>query len=149
MVQCPECTSQRVWKDGIRKTSYGDVQRYLCRCCGFRFSRNNLAKPFYTPSSKGSTCQVGAALSPRRVKNLVKVEPLKEGLAGATKPTDADIKGKLIEYLWYLKKQGYAETTSKNFDNRPLGFRLWHISPQRPYKHDLIPLENFTTPMQK
>ncbi len=49
------------------------------------------------------------------MKNLAKVEPLKERLAGATQPTKADIKGKLVEYLWYLKKQGYAESTSKTY----------------------------------
>jgi len=38
---------------------------------------------------------------------LAKVEPLREGLAGAT----TDIKGKIIEYLWYLKKQGRKENT--------------------------------------
>jgi len=36
--QCPECASQRVWKDGIRHTEHGDVQRWLCRSCGHRFS---------------------------------------------------------------------------------------------------------------
>lgn len=46
---------------------------------------------------------------------MVKVEPLKHGHAGATKPTKAEIKGKLVEYLWYLKKQGYAESTSKTY----------------------------------
>jgi len=49
---------------------------------------------------------VGAALSPRRVKNLVTVEPLREGLAGATKPTEAEVKGRILEYVWNLKKQG-------------------------------------------
>jgi integrase len=39
-IQCPECTSQKVWKDGLRKTAYGGVQRYLCRRCGFRFSQS-------------------------------------------------------------------------------------------------------------
>jgi len=34
-----------------------------------------------------------------------------------------------------------AETTSKNFDGRALGFRLWHIGPERPFKHDFIQLE--------
>jgi integrase len=38
--QCPECGSQKTWKDGLRKTVFGDVQRYLCRDCGFRFSLN-------------------------------------------------------------------------------------------------------------
>lgn len=36
-----------------------------------------------------------------------------------------------------------AETTSKNFDTRPLGFRLWHVGDSRPFKHDFVPLEGF------
>lgn len=37
---CPECGSYRTWKDGLRKTGYGEAQRYLCRLCGFRFSES-------------------------------------------------------------------------------------------------------------
>ena len=39
-IRCPECASQRVWKDGLRKTGNGEVQRWLCRSCGFRFSES-------------------------------------------------------------------------------------------------------------
>ena len=35
------------------------------------------------------------------------METRKDGLAGAT----VDIKGKLVEYTWWLKKEGYAEST--------------------------------------
>ncbi len=94
------------------------MQRFLCRDCGFRFSEKKdsvLAKRFYMPSSKGSTCQVGAALSPRRVKNLVTVEPLKDGPAGATKPSEADIKGKLVEYSWWMEKQNYAKESIRGY----------------------------------
>ena len=37
-IRCPECDSERTWKDGLRWTSTGAIQRYLCRRCGFRFS---------------------------------------------------------------------------------------------------------------
>jgi len=46
--------------------------------------------------------------------NLVEVEPLtQEKAAGATPATStpADAKGKLIEFAWWMKKQGYAEIT--------------------------------------
>ena len=36
-----------------------------------------------------------------------------------------------------------AETTSKNFDKRPLGFRLWHVEDERPFKHEFVPLVGF------
>ena len=35
-----------------------------------------------------------------------------------------------------------AETTSRNFDERPLGFRVWSVAGSRPFKHELVPLEN-------
>jgi len=116
---CPECTSRKIWKDGLRYTPNGDVQRYLCRGCGYRFSpkdNNALSKPFYMPSGKGSTCQVGATHSPRRVKNLVTVEPLKDGLAGATK-TRQEAKGKLAEFTWYMQKQNYSKETIRGYSN--------------------------------
>ena len=36
-----------------------------------------------------------------------------------------------------------GETTSKNFDKRPFGFRLWHVGDARPFRHDFVPLEGF------
>ena len=44
-------------------------------------------------------------------KNLSKVVPLENGLAGATK---LRAKGAIIEHGFWLKKQGYSETTIKN-----------------------------------
>ncbi len=34
-----------------------------------------------------------------------------------------------------------SETTSRNFDKRPFGFRVWHIGPARPYRHEFVPLD--------
>ena len=34
-----------------------------------------------------------------------------------------------------------AETTSRNKDGRPLGFRVWHIEEPRPFNHELVPLK--------
>jgi len=36
-----------------------------------------------------------------------------------------------------------GETTSKNFDKRPFGFRLWHVEDERPFKHEFVPLVGF------
>lgn len=36
-----------------------------------------------------------------------------------------------------------AETTSKNLDNRPFGFRVWHVMDPKPFKHDFVSLEGF------
>jgi len=160
-LKCPECTSQRVWKDGIRYTGHGDVQRYLCRSCGYRFSQPNVKvniickagevlypvsqltckmvgstsfsskKSFDSltfPSRKdvgsheitsvekrlnsfphyNSDCQV--CVNEEKMKNLVKVESRTEKrAAGAT--TQAEVKGKIVDFAWWMKKGGYAETT--------------------------------------
>jgi integrase len=35
--------------------------------------------------------------------------------AGATKPSEADIKGKIIEFAWKLKKEGYADSAIETY----------------------------------
>ena len=42
---CPECGSSRIVKDGLRYTNQGDIQRFYCKNCGYRFSKNNSAPP--------------------------------------------------------------------------------------------------------
>ena len=39
--ECPECHSKKNWKAGFRQTLNGEVQRFLCRDCGFRFSEKS------------------------------------------------------------------------------------------------------------
>jgi len=125
VVRCPECSSNKLWKDGIRKTNYGGIQRWLCRDCGYRFSESNSNhsdKPEHVPKVQSSflnspadtisNCQI-CVTEPKGAKNLVAVKPLKAGLAGATKPTNADTKGKIVEYSFWLLKQGYAKSTIK------------------------------------
>ena len=170
---CPECKSSRIWKDGIRHTRNGEVQRYICRSCGLRFSEpttNSQVKlniagqilkepnsgknfpeadvlqrdlslqpsvenlPFQSGEDVGShrrskvtivekglnrfrdynsDCRVSA--SRKGAKNLVEVKSRTEKwAAGATEQT-ADVKGKILEFLWKLKKQGYSEATIKTY----------------------------------
>jgi len=42
--RCPECGSQRIGKDGLRYTPYGEIQRYICRNCSYRFSHSHLSE---------------------------------------------------------------------------------------------------------
>ena len=128
-LKCPACGAQRVWKDGIRHTSQGDVQRYLCRDCGYRFSetRLNSSDPpehvenihsihFYPNAALLYDRQVGAT-EPKAAKNLVEVETRQERAAGATStPNDpATTRGKLVEYTWWMNKQGYARESIRGY----------------------------------
>jgi integrase len=38
---CPQCGSCKLYRDGMRYTSDGPIQRWLCRSCGYRFSSQN------------------------------------------------------------------------------------------------------------
>jgi len=117
---CPECGSTRLHKDGIRATALGDVQRYLCRDCGFRFSRSGS-----TPNRERNLNSPATLLSKRQVcdllteesKNLAEVETrTQEKAAGATAKSTTNeqtIKGKLVQFEFYLQKQGYDDLTRK------------------------------------
>jgi integrase len=48
------------------------------------------------------------------VKNLVTVEPLRDGPAGATSQK-LDVKGKIVELLWQLERDGRKPSTIKNY----------------------------------
>ncbi len=145
-LNCPSCNSDRIWRDGIRQTRNGDVQRYLCRECGYRFSethtrteptpgllqessRRQIETDFngsglseghqrihtngsYTCSALLSNRQI-CVTQPAGAKNLAKQIPKTRKAAGATKPTEADIKGKIVEFSWWMKKQGYTPSTIK------------------------------------
>ena len=39
---CPECGSSELYKDGWLYTNEGQVQRYLCRVCVYRFSQSSV-----------------------------------------------------------------------------------------------------------
>jgi len=123
---CPLCKGKRIWKDGIRYTEGDKVQRYICRECGHRFSQASLDHsdpPEHVGRVHTNKSNSSYALSSNRqicvtqlkgAKNLAKVKTrIQEKATGATapKPTEADIKGKIIEYAWWLKKEGYAEST--------------------------------------
>ena len=149
---CPECGSAKTWKDGIRETSLGPVQRYLCRNCAYRFSDPNSkqAQRFFNGSGmsehvetvhtkklKSETaildyCRVSNELyerastgQPRLVQSLAEVETRnQEKAAGATKSDPAIIKGKLLQFGLWMQKQGYAEQTIK-------AWTVWLIRPGR------------------
>ena len=105
--RCPECGSERVWKDGTRQTKQGRQQRYLCRDCGYRFTY-----PRQKPLIEHAAIHVNTGFSPVYALKEVEEESRKAGTRETTTKVDeATLRGKLVEYLWYLKKEGYAPST--------------------------------------
>ena len=91
------------------------MQRYICRDCGFRFSLNGSdgskhAQKIHTQFLKSMQAipyyrQICAA-QPKGAKNLAAALSEKQA-AGLNEAA----KGKIIEFLWWMKKQGYSEAT--------------------------------------
>ncbi|MDH5690602.1 MAG: tyrosine-type recombinase/integrase [Candidatus Bathyarchaeota archaeon] len=125
---CPECGSPRIWKDGLRCTRNGEIQRYICRECGYRFSETHWngsdefehaqrvhREPLNTHPGLFSNCQICVS-EPKGAKNLAEVESrIEKRAAGATTHELATIKGKIVEFAWNLKREGYSKPTIFNF----------------------------------
>jgi len=136
-VCCPQCGSRRLWRDGVHPRKNGDaIQRWLCRDCGYRFldpaakrynpsSLENFQKnpPLHlkTANSLDSNCRVGvwdfqAKNSAKSGKTTMKSFERQEGTEVAetkANPPNIEIKGKIVEYSFWMLKQGYAESTIK------------------------------------
>jgi len=114
--QCPQCKSQSVYKDGLRYLNHGTtVQRWQCQKCGYRFSQqrpiqNNLNGSINTASALFSKRQVCDCLT-EESKNLTTVETRQEIAQREGALQTADVKGKIVEYSFWLLKQGYSKYT--------------------------------------
>ena len=130
-IKCPECGGLRIWKDGLRYTNLGPVQRYICRNCAYRFSdpdfqdafngsdmfqhvQNVLTKKLKRHADIPNPRQVCVALT-EGTKNLAEVETRKEKAAGATKTDLETVKGKILEFAVRLKNNGFADSTIKRY----------------------------------
>jgi len=51
----------------------------------------------------------------KAAKNLVEVETRQKQPAGGTEIDEASVKGKIVEFLWYMKKENYAESTIQRY----------------------------------
>ena len=96
---CPECGSSKIYKSGLRYTrSNGQVQRYLCRECGYRFSENP-----YKNCQTNRNRQICAL----EAKNLGSMQKHKF-CVGDVKKVDADTKGLLTQFYAYLEREAYS-----------------------------------------
>jgi integrase/DNA-directed RNA polymerase subunit RPC12/RpoP len=125
-LRCPECNSERLYKDGIRYLSSGQtVQRYLCRDCGYRFSwprakgqHGGQILKSQQAITYGECSSRALALLEQRLEGAMSVEEKNgSGLAGATQPsqTSRDVKSAIFNFKWSLKKEGYSEATIEDY----------------------------------
>jgi integrase len=114
-VKCPKCSSKRIYKDGLRHMKDGtSIQRWLCRDCYYCFTeknspRKNHATQLNTSSVLLSKRQVGELLA-EESKNLAET-PRQEQAQREGTMLAVDARGKIVEYGFWLLKQGFAKST--------------------------------------
>jgi integrase len=117
---CPRCASKKVWRDAKRFTKLGDeIQRWYCRDCGRRFSdpddvakaRSTFerlerieSKSLKTSDDIVSTRQICVTETKNLEAEQQNTEVLRRNEIG-------EPKGKIIEYAWWLKKDGKSDST--------------------------------------
>jgi integrase len=110
--ECPNCHSKKNWKDGLRQTSLGTAQRFICRDCGFRFSEKS-----YIESSLSSVRQLCVLNEAKKLDSATEIKTVAgdiEKTSYCKSNSDADI----IEHIWWMKKQGCRESTIISRDVR-------------------------------
>jgi integrase len=124
MPKCPECGSDKTWKDGLRYIQDTPVQRFLCRNCSYRFSKtsSNVSKDpecnqrvqrmaLNMPTNLLGNRQI-CVTATRAAKNLV-AEQEEKILQESKDSTKSD----LINFVLYMKKLGRRETTIRTYSN--------------------------------
>jgi DNA-directed RNA polymerase subunit M/transcription elongation factor TFIIS len=118
IIKCPECGSERLYRDGWRRLADGSqTQRWLCRECGYRFSERRVEKPGGKDLKRGSAlnlnCRVCAQESEaknsasRELRLMENGQTAEKRAAGATETDPATIKGKIVEFLCGLISRGF------------------------------------------
>jgi transposase-like protein len=105
--ECPECHSKRNWKDGIRETNFGSIQRFLCRDCCTRFSdKSNIEY------RKSRRCQLSAIRT--EAKKLDTQAETKTVCAGerSLQNVPQEARGLIAKFMAYLERQGYYEKSA-------------------------------------
>lgn len=118
---CPQCGSAKVWRDALRYTDFGDkIQRWLCRKCGLRFSDPNDVKNAWGSREKAakfsSANEIKACNDTLYTSQICVTET--KNLAAEQQKTEvlrrnetSTANGKIIEYEFWMLKQGYAKST--------------------------------------
>ena len=115
-IGCPQCGSNKIFRAGLRLLKDGTaVQRWLCRNCSYRFSKNDdvvrglSERPINSTECTGSSSQVCELLT-EDSKNLAKATRQEIASREGTQQA-SDVKGNIIQHVWWLQKEGYREST--------------------------------------
>lgn len=105
VLQCPECGKSRIVKAGVRCTTLGERQRFVCRDCCHRFTfpaSLNVQDTIHQTANKNNPC-----------KDLELLAALDQN--GTSAGTDSQIiKGQILKYMFQMQKDGLQKTTIQN-----------------------------------
>jgi integrase len=116
-ITCPACGSSRHYKDGVRVLADGsEVQRWLCRDCGYRFSGSKVQQHAPSKDLKDIRNNTGnRQICVSETKNLTPATELKT-VAGDRKKKPrhidllpADVRGLITKFMAYLEREGFVE----------------------------------------
>jgi len=121
---CPQCGSKKLWRDGKRYSIFGDeIQRWLCRDCGLRFSdpndvenssnqekmaRASAGNEIKATSNLASTCQICVSNLEKGTKNLAPQAELKT-VVGERERLPEEVRGLLAKFLAFMEREGYSK----------------------------------------
>ena len=117
---CPQCGSIKVWRSAKRYTVDGDeIQRWFCRDCGSRFSdpddlkkvqmrRRSEILELSNEIKSGNYSINTSQICVKETKNL-DAEP--QTIEVLRRNETDDFKQKILEYAWWLKKNGKSDST--------------------------------------
>jgi len=120
---CPQCGSKKLWRDGLRYSVFGDrIQRLYCRKCGFRFSDPDDVQKGWNTFERTERVDTktrkatGDLVSSRQIcvtetKNLAAEQKEIE----VPRRSEADVKGMLVKYTFWMEKQGYDPETIRGW----------------------------------
>jgi integrase len=122
-IRCPECGSTKLFKDGLRYLSDGSsVQRWLCRTCFYRFTdpEHKALINKYLKNNNAENEAMKRAQIPQAHDSAKAVYALTEETPTTTvtvkrETTQQDAKGKIVELLWNLEKNGRGNVTTENY----------------------------------
>ena len=103
--ECPNCHSSRIWKRGTRNTTLGSKQRFVCRNCEKSFSEKS-----YKDITTTEIRQLCALLEAKKLDSATETKTV-AGDIEKTSYCKSNLDADIIDHIWWMKKQGYKEST--------------------------------------
>jgi len=107
--ECPNCHSKRKWKDGLRETENGSIQRFICRECRRKFSE----KSYKTCLTIGNH-QLCAIKKAKKLDNATEIKIV----AGESSQREQELKGRFLQFQIAFKNDNKEQVTIESYLKR-------------------------------